>query len=237
MDNAFSEESHTHNSCTVSQYHINVFDHITDDEAKEIERNQVKVSFKKGEIIAKQGSFASHIIYVTSGLIKIYIESCNNEILILKIVPPGNLIGINSLFEKNNVFPFSAMAYQDASAKLIDINVFRKIVKQNAEFAFQIINVFSTNALQIYGRFYCFEKKQSYGRLADIILCLADNIYKSNEFELFLTRKELAELAGMSPESVVRMLKKFKDEGLIKEKGKTIIISEPEKLRQISILG
>ncbi len=230
------EKNFLHNSCTVSQTQTKCFDLLSAEELQEIEENLVEVSYKKGETIAKQGSFAAYIICLSKGLVRIYIENFK-ETLILKILSSGNLIGLPSLFKENNVFPYSVIAYEDSSAKLIDINVFRKIIKNNSKFAFKIIEILSANTIQLYGRFFCFEKKQSYGRLADIILCLSGFIYKSKKFELLLSRKELAELAGMSTESVIRIMKKFKDEGLISENGKTVTIINYDLLSTISQHG
>ena len=73
--------------------------------------------------------------------------------------------------------------------------------------------------------------------MADILLCLAERIFKKEEFELNLSRKELAELTGMSTESVIRMLKKFKDDGIIELTGKRIKIANYDLLRKISEYG
>ena len=224
------------NSCTVYQTTIDCFNYLTPKEIQEIEDNQVEVMFKKGEIIAKQGSFASYIILLTEGLVKIYIE-CIKDTLILKIVSKDNLIGLPALFEEKYIFPYSVLAYKDSSAKLIDINVFNKLIKENSKFSYEIMKIISSNAIQVYGRFFCFEKKQSYGRLADIILCLANNIFRNYKFTLPLSRKDLAELAGMSSESVIRILKKFKDDDLIIENCNTIEIIDPERLAKISQHG
>ncbi len=223
-------------SCTVFQTTIECFNYLTPEEIQEIENNQVNVMYKKGEIIAKQGSFASYIILLTDGLVKVYVENIK-EALILKIIPKNNLIGLPALFQEKNVFPYTVHTYENSSAKLIDINVFDKLIKENSKFSYEIMKTISSNAVQVYGRFFCFEKKQSYGRLADIILCLANNIFKSQQFNLPLSRKELAELAGMSSESVIRILKKFKDEKLINEKCNTIEIIDSERLKKISQHG
>ena len=52
-----------------------------------------------------------------------------------------------------------------------------------------------------------------------------------------LSRKELAELTGMSTESVIRMLKKFKDDGIIEMNGKTVNIANYDLLLKISEYG
>ncbi|MEA3445280.1 MAG: Crp/Fnr family transcriptional regulator [Bacteroidota bacterium] len=223
-------------SCTVSNTVCKCFDKLTKEETELVDNNSVTVNFNKGEFICKQGTFASHVMFVEEGLAKIYIEGKNDN-LILKIIPEGNLVGLTSIFEGNTIFQYSSTAYINSLIKLIDINVFRKLTKTNAEFASEVINILTENNLQIYGRFFCLARKQSYGRLADIILCLSERIYKSYNFELLLTRKDLAELTGMSTENVIRMLKKFKDEGLIDIKGKQFTVNKPETLMKISENG
>jgi CRP/FNR family transcriptional regulator len=224
------------NSCTISKRGCDCFEKLTGEEIALIESNQVELTYKKGEIICKQGSLAPHVIFLTDGLVKAYIEGCGHN-LVLKIISGGKFVALSSAMEGSNVFQYSTQAYVDCKVKLIDINVFRKILRTNAEFAAEVFNVQSANAVQIYGRFFCLTQKQSYGRLADILLCLSDNVFGKNAFELELSRKEIAELSGMTQESVVRILKKFKDDNLIATSGKLIEIIDYERLQQISLKG
>jgi len=62
-------------------------------------------------------------------------------------------------------------------------------------------------------------------------------VFKNPEFELPLSRKDLAELSGMSAETVIRMLKKFNEEGLIAMQGKSFKMKDPDRLRRISETG
>ena len=73
--------------------------------------------------------------------------------------------------------------------------------------------------------------------MADILLCIADRIFKTSEFELPLSRQDLAELTGMSSETVIRILKKLREEGLIEIKGKVLKILNYEQLQRISETG
>ena len=223
-------------SCTVIDYKCKCFDVLSTDELNLINENEVFVTYKKGETICKQGTFASHIVIMEEGLAKVSIDDCNKS-LVLKIIPEGNMIGLTALSDQNNTFQYSASAYVDSKARLIDIAVFKKIVKQNPEFSFELLNLLASNNIQIYGRFFCLTNKQSYGKLADIILCLANRVYKSKKFELLLSRKDLAELSDMSTENVIRILKKFKDDGLIETDGKHFTIIDYDSLAKISELG
>lgn len=223
-------------SCTVAHKHCECFDNLTDEQRALVEENQVTVLYKKGEIIAKQGAFASHIISICTGLGKVHYED-NNESLILRIAAPGSLIGLTSLNKHNNVFQYTVSTYVDSEARLIDINLFRRLIQDNAMFATSIIDILGETAIQKNERFFCLTHRQSFGKLADLLLCLAGNIFKDTSFELPITRKDLAELAGMSTESVIRTLKKFQDDGLINNTGKKFEIIDPEGLLRICELG
>jgi len=223
-------------SCTVVDYKSKYFEVLSEEELKLIKDNEVNVTYKKGESICKQGTFASHIVIMEEGLAKVSVEECGKS-LILKIIPEGNIIGLTAISDHNSTFQYSATAYVDSKARLIDIKVFKSIVKKNASFAFELLNLLAANNVQIYGRFFCLTNKQSYGKLADIILCLANRVYKKQEFDLLLSRKEIAELSDMSTENVIRMLKKFKDDGLIEMNGKKFRIVDYDNLQKISALG
>ena len=194
--------------CTVSMTECGCFNTLSTEERKLVEDNSVIVDYKKGEVICKRGSLATHIMYLEKGLAKVYLDDGQNT-LVLKILPERSLIGLATISDEVNTFEYSVMAYMDSEVRQIDLNVFKTLLRSNALFAKEVIEIFSANSIQIYSRFFCLTHKQSFGRLADIILCLSDRVFKSEEFDLPLSRRDLAELSGLSAETVIRMLKKF----------------------------
>lgn len=224
------------NTCTVGNDKLDCFKELTEEQRALIEDNLVEITYRKGETICKQGAFASHVMVLKSGLAKIYMEG-NNEQLTLKILPAVNIIGLPFIFEGNSIFHYSAMAYLDSQVQLIDMNTIRILIKENAKFAAKLINLLGENTIIAYGRFFCLTKKQTYGRFADILLCLSQRVYKKDNFPLQLTRKELAELASMSVESTTRIITKFKADGLIKVTNESIEILDLERLTMISNNG
>jgi len=224
------------NSCTVGKNELCCFEQLSDEEIDLFEENMVEIEYERGETICKQGTFASHIMVLKEGLAKIYKEG-GNDTLILKILPAVNIIGLNTLFDGNNVFQYSAQTYLPSKVQMIEMNAFKHVINTNAKFGAKIISLLSENTVITYGRFFCLTKKQTYGRFADILLCLALRIYKKNEFPLQLSRKELAELACMSVESITRTLTKFKEDGIIKITSDSIEIVDYERLDWISQNG
>lgn len=223
-------------SCFVENQHMTCFELLNDEEKKLIDENRITIKYKKGETIIKQGTFASHVIFLKEGLVKVYLEGGPKD-LILKIVPSNHLLSLSSIYDGNNRFLYSATTYVPSTAHLIDVDIFKQLIRTNPQFANKIINILNENTAQVYGRFYCLTRKQSHGRVADILLCLSQRVYKRRDFCLALGRNDLADLTGLSPESVIRIFKEFKDEGLIAVKGKHISILKYEGLERISVVG
>lgn len=222
--------------CSVFNYEQSWYELLTPEERTLIDEHSVSLKFKKGETVCKQGGFASHIFFLEEGLVKVYLEERDNN-LILTLATNHSLLGLPSIFEGNNKLPYSISTYTDSRIRMIDIQVFKQLLKQNPTFAFRIINVLNENTSQIYGRFYSLTQKQLHGRLADILLCMANRIFKSDTFELPLSRADLGDLTGMSTESVIRMMKEFKDDGLIDMQCKSIVLLDMLRLERISQFG
>jgi len=110
------------NSCKNNVQTCRCFNKLTKSETDLILTNQVELSFKKGEVICKQGSIVPHVILLTSGLAKAYIEYGKSN-LVLKIVSGGKFIALSSAMEGDSFFHYSAQAYIDSSAMFIDLNV------------------------------------------------------------------------------------------------------------------
>ena len=236
MLNTIKKDGLTRNSCTLNKAIADCFEKLTDEELLLLEENHVVLTYKKGGNLCKQGTLASHIMYICNGLVKVFMENETSS-LILKVLPAGNMLGLTALLDGSNVFRYSASAYQDCSVRLMDIGIFKKIILQNPAFANEVINILCENLIQTQTRFFSYTQKQSYGKLADTLICLSCNIFKAEGFELNLTRKELAELTGLTPESVIRILSKFKNDKLIHMEGKMIHILDMTKLKQISDYG
>ena len=224
------------NTCVSFIYENSCFDLLTPDEKELVDSKSVLVNYKKGEMICKQGSFASHIMYLEKGLVKIYLEG-NPKDLILTITPQKNLMGLQALYEGNNTFLYSISTYTETAVRLIDIQIFKQLLKQNPLFAYRILNIVNESTSQSYGRFFSLTQKQLHGRLADILLCLSRKIFKSEAFDLPLSRSDLSDLTSMSTESVIRIMKDFKDDGIIDINNKSITLLDIARLERISEKG
>ena len=201
-----------------------------------LEKSSVKLSFKKGETILKQGGHSTHIVFLEKGIVKFNYENESTKNLILTIVSAPKILGGANLFYKDNNL-FSFIAVEDCDVVLIDSAVLLSIMKENARFSIMLFQGATEMFKKSVMNFISLASKQKEGRIADILLYVSTEVYKKKKFTLSLTRKELAEFASCSTENVIMTLSKWHDEKIITLEGKDIEIINIERLQMISKIG
>lgn len=222
--------------CSTFDFTQSWYDILTEEEKLLIDTHSVSIDFKKGETVCKRGAFASHIFFLEEGLVKVYLEEKTKN-LIITLSKKNNLLGLSAIFDGNDKLPYSIATYTDSRIRMIDILIFKQLLKQNSALSYHVINLLNESTSQIYGRFFSLTQKQLHGRLADILLCFSHRIFLSDSFDLPLSRADLGDLTGMSTESVIRIMKEFKDDGLIDMHNKQIHLLDVGRLERISEFG
>ena len=209
------------------------FAQLDDNELTLADESKVQVTYKKGETIAKQNSFITHLLYVKRGIVKVYRENTDDTNLIYRILPTGSLIGLSALFY-SETFQYSIAALSDTEICSIDKKVVENLFTNNAKFSQKAIEELNKEIHQLRTKMVSLTHKQMEGRLADSLLFLKDHIHQSNNFKLTLSRKELAEFSGMSTMSVVRTIQNFIKKGVIKESSGNMQITDSQELEKLS---
>ena len=212
------------------------FKKLIPSELEFINQNKTQILYRKGENICKQGAFASYVLYISDGLVRLYLESPNNKNINLKILQTSEFIGLSSIYG-DNIYNYSTIALKDSTICLIEKDSIRKLLRDNGNFASEIIKWYCENEKQLFNKIKSLGHKQMHGCLADALLYLTDESF--NQIDLFstLTRKDIAEFACISTESAVRLLTELKNEGVISLDGKSIKILDKNKLINISKRG
>jgi len=211
-------------------------DYLTVGQVDLLKSNSNFVKFCAKDIIFKQNTRTSHIMFVKSGLIKIYKEGRDKKTIIYKLVTPGHYLGNISVFGEET-FRYSASVIDEAEILFIDITSFKQVLEQNGRYATVLLQLLSYDNLYIFDKIVAQNQKQLPGRVADLLLYLAKQIFNSDEFELSLSRTELAELAGTTKESLIRTLTEFKNDKIIDIDGKKIKINSINIISKLSKLG
>ena len=207
---------------------------LNDDEIEQM--TKIKIKFKKGETICKQGAITSYIMLASEGLSKNYLEGTQERGFNFKIVKPFDFIGLSSLFG-NTVYHFSGAAIIPCTMYLVDIETFKEIISNNRKFTEHVMSWYCKTTEGHLKRLSCVGNKQSLGRISEILLYLYEDVFKKGLIESTISRKDMAELAGMSTESAVRILSELKKDKIIKTHSKGIEILDAKLLMTLSLAG
>lgn len=212
------------------------FQHLSKPEMQLVKDNIFEAGFKAGEIILKQGSPSSSVLFLNSGIAKSFIEGERGKNFIMEIIQPGTLMmGPGAYVNSRNTI--SVAAITPVHASFLDFGIFRQLVKTNSAFAESLLVDLCSKSLQSHLKIVNLAQKKMPGRIAEALLYFADEVFNSDEFELYLTRLELGEMTNMAKESVVRILKEMDEAGVISVKSSFIKIIDKDKLRIISEKG
>lgn len=222
--------------CVICDKQHPLFGNLTEEELGNINATRFEVDFKSGEILFKQGTPATHVICLTSGLVKLYVEGPNDKNLILKLACPTEIFGGPGAFVDNR-HHYTARAIEDSKACFVDLVQFKALVKKNTAFASEFITGISNDAIFTNDRFFSLSYKQMHGRVAEILLYLSQNVYKANPFKMTVSRSDLAELTALSRESVIRILKEFKEDGIVTFNGDELYQLDIPRLEKLSIIS
>ncbi len=209
---------------------------LTPDQISKINDNGFVVRHKKSEYVFSQDKPISYIMFLSSGLVKIFKEDQKKKSIILKIVGPGEYIGLIAVFFGNR-YQFSATAIEDSEIVYINIAILNEILSENGLFALQMIHQFSNEGMILLNRLIYFPQKQIPGRIAEVLLFFSSEIYNNNNFTLPLSRQELADLVYSTKESVSRTLTEFKNDKMIDIEDRRITLKCIELLKILSKLG
>lgn len=213
-----------------------LFDALSDDELDEIYEHRYDTTFRAGEVIAKQGSPISNVVSLSEGLAKLVLETPGKPDILLSVVQPTTLITSPGMFLDNR-YHFSVVSLTETKASFISMTIIRQLFEKNKEFATRFHRNIGERSVMLYNRFRNIIHKNMAGRIADAILFLHKEIYGELNFKLDLSRTELAEYSNMTKESVSRILKEFKDEGIFDLTNEKAKILNLERLEQIARNG
>ncbi|MBO7496466.1 MAG: Crp/Fnr family transcriptional regulator [Salinivirgaceae bacterium] len=211
------------------------FNHLTDSQIDIIKKNSVKLNYNKGETICKQGAFASNVFFIERGLMKAYKEY-KSSCLIMRFLKQGEVIGFSSLYNKGT-YHYTVASVGPTEVLSVTADVVKQLIREDSTFAEMVIAYLNKITGDELERIVSLTQKQLNGRIADAVLHFANNVYKSDEFNMQITRRDVADFCGMSTESAIRILKEFHNDKIVNINGKNMKIISKQLLENLSEFG
>lgn len=193
--------------------------------------------YRKDQIIFLEGEIYGGLFILLKGTVKIYKLSTDGSEVVLHLLKPYRSFAEAPLFTGTQIYPACAQATEDSSLLYISKKDFIAMMEKNPAIAVRISEGFAPRLLELNQKFDSLGVP-SRTRLARYILneiTLNDTIKLPEPFFTFQTsKKDLASHLGIASETLSRNLKKLKERKIIREKAKTIFVTNLKLLHQLA---
>lgn len=215
-----------------------IFCELEKEAIQEVGKQKISNMFKKGQTLFVEGTPPYGLYCISEGNIKITKTAHNGKEAIVRIAKAGDVLGHRSIFTDQS-YSATATAIEDTKVCFIDKKYILKLVQKEPSIACNLIFKLGRDLGMSEDKVASFSQKNVLERLSEVLLLLkgSHGIEKENgEFliDLRLTRDELAAIVGTATETVIRFVSELKEEKIIAQDGKKIIILNEDKLLEFA---
>ena len=173
---------------------------------------------------------------VEKGTIKVFKLSFDGKEQILHIYGPGNTFGEVPVFEGKN-FPASSMALEKSVIIFLPREKFVDLITRTPGLGMNLLADLSRRLRDFTVQIENLSLKEVPARLAAYILTLAQEQENDHQVQLPISKTQLSNLIGTTPETISRIFKKMMTASYIDVQTKTIFIKDLEGLMELSESG
>lgn len=190
-------------------------------------------NFKQGENIYEEASRSNKIYLVLKGLVKCYNMDPDGKELITSLAKADDFLGFTS-FLNNVPYQESATALEDVELAGISKESLKEILNENKTISMELMELLSANISIIKAQLLQMAYSSVRRKTAQTLLQFADIMNTKPDEPIRISRNDLASVAGIATESLIRTLSGFKKEGLIAIEGRNIQIMEIKALQYVN---
>lgn len=206
-----------------------IFSSLKEEELTELARLASERSLKTDEFVFWEGDAPDHFYIVCQGRIKIVKYSSSGKEFIIAFFSSGEMFGEVAVFE-SKPYPASAQAVTESKVLAIRKEDFLSFLATRPQVALSIINVLGGRLRDAQNRLKDLAGERVEQRLAMILLMLSSKLGTTLPF----TRQEIANMAGTTTETAIRITSQLKERGIIRPVRGKIIILDETKLKLLS---
>jgi CRP-like cAMP-binding protein len=197
-----------------------------------IDDNGEEFRFHLGDSIYREGDNSNLVYLVIEGNAKTHKLDEQGKELITGIYKADDFFGFTS-FTKNIPYQEYATAMEDSILIGLHKDQLKMVLEQNSELVLELLQLLSENLSQIKEQLL----QMAYGsvrkKTASTLLKFAEKLQEDEAGNIHVLRSDLASVAGMATETLIRTLSTFKKEGIIEIKDRDIKILDMDRLQRI----
>ncbi|MCM4167145.1 Regulator of RpoS [Arenibacter antarcticus] len=186
-----------------------------------------------GEIIYEEGDRSNFIYLIVDGVVKCHSMDQDGKELITSLYRSDDFLGITS-FSENVSYLESATAMETVKMISISKKDLKAILENNMDMSLQFVELLTGNITEIKAQLLQMAYSSVRKKTAQTLLQFAEIMDKNTGDPIKISRNDLASVAGIATESLIRTLSGFKKEGLIAIEGRNIRIKELKALQFIN---
>ncbi|HEY6160668.1 MAG TPA: Crp/Fnr family transcriptional regulator [Bacteroidia bacterium] len=224
---------------TIEKYYIkatSILEGLPAADSAFLKKNIIRIEKPKGKVLFREGSYTKGVYVIQKGKVKIYQTNEMGKEQIIYVYRKGEMLGCMSLIN-SEPSPVSAALLENCVFSFIPAQVFIQLLERSFSFARKILANFSHEYSVMVNKISLFAQRAVRERVAIALLILHEKYRKENKrkgpVEIDLSRDDLANYTGTTVETLVRMLRSFKDEKIISTKGRKITILDHGQLARI----
>lgn len=214
-----------------------IFSGLTDDEFSQFTRLVKHVQYEGGETVFQEGALAFGLHIVCQGKVKVTGKAPCGKRQILKILGAGEVLGEEALFSDGSYTAF-ARTLEPSTLAFVPKESFLEFTVAYPGVTLQLVEKLSRELVAFQGKLIEVAYESSEERLARLLVVMGERFGRVEgrqlDIGLNLSRAELAELAGIAPETAIRTLSRLREQGLLQLEGHRINILDLDGLQRLA---
>ncbi|MGB5818970.1 MAG: response regulator [Saonia sp.] len=190
-------------------------------------------NFSKGEHIYSEGDHSNKIYLILEGVVKCHKIDEDGKELITSLHPMDDFLGFTSFLD-NIPYQESATVVEDVVLAGVSKNNLKYILEKNHNVSLELMRLLTENITEIKEQLLQMAYSSVRKKTAQTLIQFAEILNKRSDDPIKISRNDLASVAGIATESLIRTLSGFKKEGLIAIEGRNIRILELKALQYVS---
>jgi len=189
--------------------------------------------YTKGDIIYEEGNNSNYIYLIRKGVVKNFKFDHDGKELTTNLYQEDELFGYTS-FTQNIPYQESATAIKETELVGVSKQELKDVLDNNHKITLELIQLLTDDLSGARDQLLDMAYSSVNKKTASTILKFAEKLNHKTGEPIRISRNDLASVAGIATETLIRTLSSFKKEGLIEIEARNIKILDIKKLQEIN---
>ncbi|EPR73790.1 Two-component response regulator [Winogradskyella psychrotolerans RS-3] len=194
------------------------------------DNNGELTNYKEGQAIYSNGDHSNNVYLIIKGVVKCFRVDEKGKLFTTALYKPDEFLGFAS-FKKNTIYHECASALNDVQLAGISKKELNKILNEDNNISMELMEMLNQDLEIIKEQLL----RMAYGsvrrKTAQSLLYFAEALNKKPKENMQILRTDIANVAGIATETLIRTLSVFKEAGYIEVDKQYIRIIDQDKLQ------